>query len=152
MLNKTDALIDSVREVFKTMTSTEIKKVEKVTAIEFFQNLHISSMIGLAGNGDSGLITIHCSNECASKITNKMLGLDDDPDLESIIDAMGEIANMVGGSFKNKIIGRGPDELKLSLPSVVSGKDFKTHSSGKNAIYSLFTNDGHFIIELTIKE
>jgi CheY-specific phosphatase CheX len=43
-------------------------------------------------------------------------------------DAIGEVANMVAGNFKNKLTGMG-DKCMLSVPTVISGEDYNFHSS-----------------------
>jgi len=52
-------------------------------------------------------------------------------------DAIGEIGNMVAGNFKNKISGLG-DGCMLSVPTVMSGTDYKVHCRANERIECSF--------------
>ncbi|MGO9649954.1 MAG: chemotaxis protein CheX [Terriglobales bacterium] len=89
-------------------------------------NLSITSMVGLAGKL-CGVLSVCCDGKAAALITSKMLGVDVDKVGAEMTDAMGEIANMVAGNFKNKISGLG-DSCMLSPPTVITGSDYDMHS------------------------
>ena len=46
---------------------------------------------------------------------------------DEVVDALGEICNMIAGNFKNKLAGT-DEKCMLSVPSVVSGVEYKFHS------------------------
>ena len=52
-----------------------------------------------------------------------MLGLEITEVNEDVFDALGEIANMVGGSFKHHFETEG-HQVNLSVPSVISGNEY----------------------------
>ncbi len=52
---------------------------------------------------------------------------------EEIFDALGEMANMVGGNVKGAL----PGDSKLSLPTVVEGRNFRWASPGADPVTDL---------------
>lgn len=112
-------LANSFREVVETMIGVPIEGPLPATGTEPFE---ISSMIGLAGQGFRGLIRISCTRGGARQLAGTLLGgeelLDADPAMMQ--DGMGELANMLGGSFKRQIDASGV-KIDLSLPSTLEG-------------------------------
>lgn len=60
-------------------------------------------------------------------MASKMLGIDIKQAEEHMWDAFGEVANMIAGNFKNKLVGVG-DRCMLSVPTVITGADYSFHS------------------------
>jgi len=96
-----------------------------------------TAMIGLAGDL-CGVLSFRCTADSARRIASLMLGSDAPPSEDSIRDAMGEICNIVAGSFKTHVMGLA-DQCWLSVPTVVTGKDYQLHSltSGQQIQVSL---------------
>ena len=84
-----------------------------------------TAMIGLAGDL-CGVLSFRCSNDSAARIAGKMLGTDESTSAECIRDALGEICNMVAGSFKAQLSDVA-EQCMLSVPTVVSGKDYELY-------------------------
>lgn len=84
-----------------------------------------TAMIGLAGDL-CGVLSFRCSNESAAQIAGRMLGTDEGASAECIRDALGEICNMVAGSFKAQLSDIAT-QCMLSVPTVVSGKDYELY-------------------------
>jgi len=78
----------------------------------------VTAFLGLAGD-QQGFVAIHCAREQAQAFTACMLGTSSDEieDEESILDAMGEVINMIGGNVKTEFVAQGT--LQISLPTVV---------------------------------
>ena len=79
-------------------------------------------MIGLAGTY-TGILSIHCPQALAKTITSNMLGMEVDEIGEDVNDALGEIANMLGGHVK-QVFSKGGLDINLSLPTVISGEEY----------------------------
>lgn len=87
----------------------------------------LSSIIAIS-DGLSGYLAIHMSPESACAIAGTMLG-DSYPEVDDIVcDAVGELTNMMGGSLK-KFSGRFGEPFKISVPTIVRGKDYETHAA-----------------------
>lgn len=145
-------VIDSTREVFSTMVmmepSDEFPLKEPVSRFK----CSITGMVGFAGTY-SGVISIHCPVALALNITSSMLGMECDEVNEDLNDAIGEIANMLGGSVK-QVLSKGGLDVKLSIPTVISGEDYTVNSlSDIDCVVIPFTVDGQkFLVGLTLKK
>ena len=74
-----------------------------------------------------GAITVHCSEELARTITAAMFGSEpEETTNEEVSDALGELANMIGGNVKALM----PEPCKLSLPTVADGVDYRLKIPG----------------------
>lgn len=112
----------AAREVFELMLGCQLAPIG--ADVELPAN--VTSMVGLAGQL-CGVLSIRCSEESATTMASRMLGVEADKVGAELADALGEVANMVAGNFKNKITGLG-DGCMLSVPSVIMGQDYDVHS------------------------
>jgi chemotaxis protein CheX len=87
----------------------------------------VTVLVGFSGQWH-GVFGLHCQAHTACRLATLALGADTDEFDERVLDAVGEIANMVAGSFKSKIPGLGENSF-LSVPSVISGADYHRHAS-----------------------
>jgi chemotaxis protein CheX len=116
----TQALDHAAGEVFEMMVGTPLGPSDEATLPRV---VDYTAMIGLAGDLCGVLCFRSCMNS-ASRIAAKMLGMDECTSAESIRDALGEICNMVAGSFKAQLSDIAT-QCMLSVPTVVSGKDYE---------------------------
>jgi chemotaxis protein CheX len=82
----------------------------------------VSTLVDLAGTY-SGLVSLHMPSNLAARATSSMLGMELSKLDDDVTDAMGEIANMIAGSFKLRLSKSGLD-IHLSTPSVIHGKEY----------------------------
>jgi chemotaxis protein CheX len=118
----TEALGSAAAEVFEMMVGTPLGLSDQATlplAADY------TAMIGLAGDL-CGVLSFRCGNDSAAQIAGKMLGTEECTSAESIRDALGEICNMVAGSFKAQVSDLAT-QCMLSVPMVVSGKDYQLY-------------------------
>ena len=116
----------SMREVFQTMLGGQCRREpiddgnhegigdESVTAVVGFGGILI------------GACVFRCSAAAACRIAARLAGMELD-DLDGTVkDAIGEICNMLAGSWKTKV----PDlaaHCGLSVPAVITGRDYNLH-------------------------
>lgn len=75
----------------------------------------------------TGIVTVHVSESLARNVAATMFEIAPEALTEDELhDALGEIANMTGGTVKGLL----PGPSKLSLPTVVSGGNFSFKSPG----------------------
>jgi chemotaxis protein CheX len=149
-------VINATREVFSTMVMMEpaddFPLKEPITHFK----CSITGMVGFAGTY-SGVISMHCPLHLAKKITGAMLGMEEneiDEGGEDLNDAIGEIANMLGGSVK-MILSKGGLDVKLSIPTVIAGEDYTVNSlSDIDCVVIPFNVDAteRFLVGLTLKK
>ncbi|MBV5338264.1 MAG: chemotaxis protein CheX [Deltaproteobacteria bacterium] len=145
-------VIDATKEVFSTMVMMEINDEFPLKEPVSRFKCSITGMVGFAGTY-SGVISIHCPVALALKITSNMLGLDCDEVNEDLNDAIGEIANMLGGSVK-QVLSKGGLDVKLSIPTVISGEDYTVNSlSDNDCVVVPFTVEEHtLLVGITLKK
>lgn len=158
ILNEANTTEDEVRKtiaeitkgVFSTMVMLDV--VDETPLEEPVLNFHetVTSMVGLAGS-HSGIIAIHCPKKLALMVTSNMLGMDVTEVDEDVNDAMGEIANMVGGDVKHIFSPKGAD-INLSIPTVIYGSDYALESiSNSDALVMPFVcGDERFLLSFKI--
>jgi len=116
------ALDRAAAEVFEMMVGTALGSSDQITLPRVAD---YTAMIGLAGDL-CGILSFRCSMDSAARIAGKMLGTEEDTSAECIRDALGEICNMVAGSFKGQLSDFA-EHCMLSVPTVVSGKDYELY-------------------------
>lgn len=115
-------LLDATREVFSVMVGVELTVPEQSAGEG---GAGITGMVGLAG-GLCGVLTVRSNEALAAETASRMLGLSPEEAALQGSDAIGEICNMIAGSFKAKIGLE--DKCMLSVPTVITGDDYSTHS------------------------
>ncbi len=118
----TQALDNAAAEVFEMMVGTPLGSSDQATLPRVAD---YTAMIGLAGDL-CGVLSFRCSLASAARIAGKMLGTEEETSAECIRDALGEICNMVAGSFKAQLSDVAT-QCMLSVPTVVSGKDYELY-------------------------
>ncbi len=145
-------IIDATKEVFGTMVMMELEDQYPLQEPVTKFHCSVTGMVGLAGTY-SGILSIHCPLEFALRITSNMLGMDVDEVGEDVNDALGEIANMLGGYVK-QILSKGGLDINLSIPTVIAGEDYTVNSmSDSDCVIIPFTNDGErFLVGLKLRK
>ena len=136
----------ATREVFEMMLGCKLAPQPEIAVDGSFD---ITGMVGLAGQM-CGVLTVRCTAMSASLMASKMLGMEPAEGSQDVLDALGEICNMVAGNFKNKVAGMG-DGCMLSVPTVITGKDYSLHSladSGALEVRLLFES---MLIAITLQ-
>jgi chemotaxis protein CheX len=132
-----------VEHVFQTMMGMDVKAVEVPfpPAGEL-----ITAAISLAGTW-KGAVLVECGLNEAFLFTSRMIGIDLPTSLnDDVRDALGELANMVGGNLKSVL----PGGVGLSLPTVVWGQDYTMQicRAGKSRRWIFQCPEATFAVEL----
>jgi chemotaxis protein CheX len=143
-------LIDATVDVFATMLSSRLEMREPVLGVPP-PRTHVVSTIGFAGSAN-GLVTFGCSREAAREITGILLGVDPSEVNSELADAMGEMTNMIAGSFRNRMAERSA-AWALTTPFSTIGEDFSTvYATGTSRVVCPFTMGPHeLFVELVIQ-
>ena len=122
-----DTLLDSAKEVFESMVFMPLSLVDE--EMPDTGEAMLLGTITFTGSLE-GCLSISCGDAGARTIAANMLCLDSPDELsdEDIIDAIGEIANMVMGSVKTRIQDTVPD-ITISIPSVIQGRELHSRLS-----------------------
>lgn len=141
-----------VRDVFTTMVGVEdLLHLPLLVDPKTHFSECITAMVGLAGIFN-GLVSLHVPQKLALSFTSSMIGMEVTELNDDVSDALGEIANMIAGSFKHHLSKDG-HEVRLSTPSVVSGKEYVISSGSlSNTLTLLFdSNEEWFMISIVVE-
>jgi chemotaxis protein CheX len=113
--------VNSTTKAFHTMLSCDLTR-GSIYLHDGDRPIHeVSGMIGLSGVAQ-GMVVLSMTTEVALKVASTMLMMDVSEVNADVIDAVGELTNVVAGSAKADL-----EKLKLSigLPNVVVGRDYQ---------------------------
>jgi len=130
--NWVDVVHESLHEVCDMMLGMKVTKVDTLEVVP-----DVTAIVGLAGSL-CGLFSIRCSRATAAKLAGKMLGTEVGEEDPEVLDALGEVCNMVAGSFKSKIPGAA-ELCLLSVPTTIDGADYRVHPLRGGQCYELFS-------------
>lgn len=144
-----NAIQAAVSEVFSTMLGIEVQ------ACPIQQDANgprtaegVMSFVGLSGNWvGSGLIT--CSSSFACRLCSSFLMTESTRVDGDVLDAVGEIANIIIGSFKT-IAESAVGPLTLSIPTTIYGKSFMSKSLGSTEWTVLPFRNGDDVVEVWV--
>jgi chemotaxis protein CheX len=143
-------LIGSAVEVFETMVGIPLAVgVPAVGAPR--PSTNVVGTVGFGGSS-SGLVSFGCSKAAALEITRALLGSDEDSAVADLADSIGEITNMVAGSFRTKM-ATSEDRWAISVPTVTVGDDFliKCGSNTCYVICPLAMGEHEMFVELVLQ-
>lgn len=144
--------ITSTSEVFKTMVGIDPSRGQLYVKSDEKLPYDISGIIGLAGQA-SGFVVISMTERLALKVVENFLGEKKETMDDDVMDAIGEILNMIAGGAK-QVFSKNGIRFKISIPNVVAGKN---HVVGKqknvHCIGMTFSvGDDTFVIEVSLNE
>lgn len=145
-------IVEATNEIFSTMVMMEVAVEGKITDSMSPLKDSITGVIGLAGT-HKGVLAIHFPHSVAMAITGSFLGMDVEELNEDVEDAVGELANMLGGNVKSILSEKGRD-IELSLPSVISGAsyDFQPTREVDRVVIPFQSDAGLFTVELELEK
>src|SRR5262245_34293458 len=112
--------ISSTVKVFSTMLGVELTRGQIYAKSASNPECEVSGIVGLSGKAQ-GTIVLSLTRPTAIAVTEKLLG-ERPPEINAdVVDAVGELANMVVGAAKAQLE---KFELSLTIPTVIAGKCF----------------------------
>lgn len=147
-----DSIVKAVQSVFKTMLhrqATLVKRLESNAQPAAYHAPEILASVGFIGAVD-GLVYICMPEEYAKIVSGSMLGMTPAEIVEAghevVHDALGEIANMTVGGFKNTLCDLGYP-CKLTLPAIVRGENLSiANVKGATRHVFYFDCEGHQLV------
>jgi chemotaxis protein CheX len=130
-----DQIVEAVRaattEVFSTMIGIEVEPLEVLSDNSSpSMNDGVMSVVGIAGPWvGNGMFS--CNAAFACRVCELFLMTEATSVNDEVLDAVGELANMIIGNFKNAAeLVVGP--LAITVPTVIYGQNFTSKSLGTN--------------------
>lgn len=136
-----------VEEVLMTMTKYPVAASDTPY---FEQPERATCAVYFAGKW-SGAVLLECQLAMAFEFTARLMGIPNPVQFDDdVYDALGELANMIGGNLKSVL----PRGVSLSMPSVVEGSKYSVRVCGanRNKRMSFAGPDGPFWVTLVETE
>ncbi|MFZ4858766.1 MAG: chemotaxis protein CheX [Desulfuromonadaceae bacterium] len=143
-------VITSTRDAFSTMVMMELRDESPLTESVHHFHDSISGVVSFTGIY-TGALSIHCPFSLARTITANMLGMESEEIDDDVNDALGEIANLLGGGVKHLLPTSGRD-VKLSTPTVISGESYMVKSipNSNIVVIPFYHGEERFLVGLTL--
>ncbi len=143
-------LVNATTEVFETMVFRELTTGEPIEGDALRPGSNVVGTVGFAGSS-CGLVAFYSTLDTARDIAGAMLGLPPSDVNGEVADAIGEIANMVAGSFRTRMAADG-DAWAISVPTVTIGSDFyiKPMTTGRRILLPFRMGEQEIFVELIV--
>lgn len=144
-----DALTKSTLAVFSTMCGWKVEAGEARNVRESESRYDISGIVSISGSLNATVV-VSLDKEIAFSAAEMFLGERPEKMNSDVVDMVGELTNMIGGSAKERC---GMDGLTLGIPTVVAGAGhYVAYESGLLLCHVPFNSEkGPFSIEFGIK-
>ncbi|TWT99245.1 CheY-P phosphatase CheX [Botrimarina colliarenosi] len=110
--------LKAVTNTFATMLAADCRRGDLSLGDPKHRQYPISGIIGLSGRAH-GMVVINLSTEVALKAASAMLMEDLTEVNDDVLDAVGELANVIAGQAKTELEQY---DLSVSLPNVITGE------------------------------
>ena len=139
--------------VIQTMANTKVTPGKPEIKTGNLSWGDISGIIGVAGKQLKGHMVISFENSCIIGIVHGMLGEEYKTISKEVVDAVGEITNMICGGAKKDLSELGY-AFDLAIPLMIQGKNVEITQLSKGPVYSIpfNTDKGKFVVEANISE
>ena len=117
-------LVSATEEVFETMVFKQLTAAPVLPGDAARPKSNVVATVPFAGHR-RGLVAFHASLPGAKAIAGAMLGMEPASINGEMPDAIGEVANMIAGTFRNKLAAIEPASA-IAVPTVTIGSDFST--------------------------
>lgn len=87
----------------------------------------ISSVIAFYGAGLEASVIAHFNQSLALLLTENIFGIQTKEMNEDVLDAVGEVANMICGRMKTELTNEKGHEYTMTVPTMVVGEKYKTY-------------------------
>lgn len=158
---------NAITSVFDTMLDSEVSLTKSIVIghesynkglvlpLDTTQTL-VTGTVGFIGKL-TGIIYIFMNLPLAERLTCKLLDMQSDEldsdSSETVNDALGELTNMIVGTFKNELSDKG-FECRMTIPSILRGSNYTIEpvQVALRRIYQFECEGSPFVIDVLMKE
>ena len=146
-----EELTAATRDVFKTMVFQEVEASTPITGDALRPGANVVGTVAFAGK-TSGLVVFYSTMDAAQMITASMLGIEPATVNGELHDAIGELTNMIAGSFRTRVAHVKGETWAISVPTVTVGSDFYTKyvSDVQRVLCPFRMNGAELFVELIV--
>ena len=151
-VNFINPFIEATVNVLQTMAGIEPKAGKPFLKKGKQSTGDVTGLIGLVGGGKKGSFAVSFEENCIKKIVSNLLGEEVTKMDGDVLDAVGEVTNMISGGARAKLSEIGID-LDMAIPTIISGKGHElTQITEYPVIVVPFeTEAGSFFVEACLK-
>ena len=146
------SFLESAKQTFETMVFMPLTCEEAEGKEKGSPSGSISGTIGLAGETQSGTLSLMFPMSLAKIIFRSMMGMQESDPVEDneVHDVVGELANMVAGGAKSRLQEKGFN-FKIGLPTVVVGENhyLDPPKEVQTMVIPMVLEKGVFFLELS---
>lgn len=114
----------------------------------------VTGIVGMASSRVEGNMVISFSQSCILKVVSQML-MEDEKDKidDDIVDAVGELTNMICGGAKAEFAKMGLS-FNMATPTMLTGKGVEIHylSDAPTIVIPFKTDSGDFVLEANLAD
>ncbi|NDC37318.1 MAG: chemotaxis protein CheX [Proteobacteria bacterium] len=146
-----EALGASVQEVLATMTMTKVEMGAPAESSAAEIVGEVTGIVGLVGPNSNGTLILSFERDTILQMLENMFG-EKFPTLNTeVLDAIGEITNIVCGDLKRRLSAHG-FEIAMATPTVVHGTSVRIREKGNRESVSIpfSTSAGRFLVETNL--
>ena len=146
-----DELTAATRDVFKTMVFQDVQASSPTSGEALRPGTNVVGTVAFAGK-TSGLVVFYSTLDAATVITASMLGIEPAGVNGELPDAIGELTNMIAGSFRTRVAHVRGETWATSVPTVTVGSDFYTKfvSDVQRVLCPFRMNGAELFVELIV--
>jgi len=140
-----NAVVRATTEVMQTMANSNCEFKGIQAEAEYKARGDISAVIGILGDKGEGMVALSFTLALANQVVSQLLGVKpENLSSDDRCDGIGELVNMISGNAKAQLAKESEGTYKLSLPTVIQGKDHEISSRPRNNPYLvvMFESDG----------
>jgi chemotaxis protein CheX len=143
--------LDGASEVIKTMAFMDAVAGKPYLKKDDTARGDISGIIGITGDA-TGSLAISFSEPCIWGIVGSMLGETYEETTQEVLDAAGELTNMISGVARTNLEKMGL-QVYAAIPSVVFGKDHTIRHilQSPSIVIPFSTSSGEFVVDVCIR-
>lgn len=143
--------LNAAMNVVKTMSNVEVKPGKPSLKKNNLSFGDITGVIGLAGLNVSGNLVVSFETQCILAIVNAMLSSDYKELNDDIVDAVGELTNMICGSTKHDLNVLGIS-IQMATPIILRGKNIEISQLSAAPVIAIpfSTPAGNFCVDANL--
>jgi chemotaxis protein CheX len=144
--------LQAAKNVVETMCQMQVTPLKPFLKVEKTTFGEITGIVGMISHKTSGCMVLSFEKRCILQIVANMLMEDPKKDVdEDIIDAVGELTNMICGGARARL-SKLDQTFAMATPTMVVGRgvDLQYYNDGPTIVIPFKTDNGTFVVEANL--
>lgn len=151
VINK--VVCEATTEIVGMMSGLSIESGQSYQLSEAKSLGNVSVIIGFSGSKILGAMVLHYSRDMALALSEMIFGAAAEDFTSEVIDAVGEVTNMICGKVKTDLVNNGESDFTISVPTVIIGDVYQTRVKCDSlaTVYPFTSEDQNKFVHFEIK-